>query len=352
MNPDQNQNPSPDQTPHPSPEPLPPIQPAVTPVALDSFEVRDYAHPAAVEPKHRYHPKRFILWLSIFVAVCILAVATMLAFALLPSPGSKTSQTTPKSTQPVSNNKPVTAELAIKHVKEYFKGVEQAKTPLFRPVQAPTMAYFTVVPDTAPLVSVAGNVTPDKASAQLGAIIHSLIGDKFAETVVSDGTNGANYQVYFTNSNTTCELDQLNTKDVTANVWIEAKCLDMATYTSYAVAQQPLASLYTPLSATSVQYGFVGKPATVAGSTAGYKYTQLQVSIVIDNQMTSSGQFALYYQTPDGLWHYFTNQDNDVAIDCAQYSTKDLQSTYAGTACRDLRKGTMSTVPAPRRGNY
>lgn len=276
----------------------------------------------------------------------------MLLVALLPPTGPKASHNTSKTEPTASGNKPLTAELVTKHVKEYFKGADQAKSPLLRPVQAPHMAYYTVVPDTAPLISVAGDVAADKASAQLDSIIHSLIADNLTETVVSDDTKGSNYQAYFTNDNVTCELDQINTKDPKANVWIESKCLDIATYASYAAAQQPLVSLYTPLSATSVQYGFVGKPAISAGSVAGYQRAQLQVSTVINNQMTSGGQFALYYQTPDGLWHYLTDQDNNVAMDCLQYSTKDLQSVYANTPCRDLRKGVMSTVPMPHRGTY
>ena len=353
MNPNQNQTPNssqPTQTPPPPLQPLSPTQPPVVPLSPADFEKHDYTHPIVDTPKHIYHPKRFILWLSIAVVVSILAVATMLLIALLPPQGSKTSSDTEKPQQTSSNSKPVTAELAITHIKDQFKGTEQAKSPILRPVQAPSMAYFTVVPDTAPLISVAGEVAPSKAQAQLDSIVHSFIGDKFTKTVISDGTNSTNYQAYFTNSAAICELDQLNTKDTKANVWIEAKCLDISVYASYAAAQQPLVTLYTPLSATSVQYGFVGKPTVTPASTAGYQRAQLQVSTIISSQMTSNGQFALYYQTPDGIWHYFNDQDNNVPIDCAQYSSKDLQSAYANTPCRNIQKGTVSTVPAPRPG--
>lgn len=349
MNPNQNQPNQSPQGPQQPPRPTPSTEDPTTP---NPFEVHDYTHPIADKPKHAFHPKRFILWLSIIVAVCIVAVSIMLLVALLPPTGPKRLPDASNPKRTASSDKPLTAELTIQHVKEYFKGVAQAKSPLLRPVQAPGMAYFTVIPDTAKLVSVGGEVPTSKAAAQLTSIIHSLDSDMLTQDVASDGTKGANYQAYFTNQDTICELDQIAIQDSKESVWIETKCLDMSMYASYAAAQMPLVSLYSPLSATSVQYGFVGKPSIAAGSTAGYQRARLQVSTVIDSQMTSSGQYALYYQTPDGLWHYFTDQDNNVVIDCLQYKTKDLQSVYAGVPCRDLKQGKMSTVPVPHRGTY
>ena len=350
MNPDQNSNANQTESPPAqSPQPLQSNQPIVPPVDPTLLEQHDYTHPIVDPPTHVYHPKRFKVWLSVFVAVCILAVVAMLLVALLPATGKKSTQDTPKTDMSSKNKAPVTAELAITHIKEHFKATGQATTPLLRPIQAPQMAYFTVVPDVEPLVSIAGDVEPAKAKNQLTVIDQSLVADNLKKVVISDGTNGSNYQAFYTSTATTCELDQSSTKTPKAPVHIEAKCLDTAVYASYAAAQQPLVSMYTPLSATSVQYGFVGKPTITAGSTPGYQRGQLQVSTVISDQLTSSGQVALYYQTPDGLWHYFTDQDNNVAIDCAKYNNNDLLSAYSGTACRNISKGTAGVVPAPRK---
>jgi hypothetical protein len=309
-------------------------------------------HPIADPPKHIYHPKRFMIGLSIFVGVCIIGVGIMLAIALMPQSNLKPKADTSKDASKNSSNTTLTAATAITHVKEYFKGTEAAKSPIMRPVKSPNTSYYTVVSDVAPLVSVAGEVTPDKASVQINSIVHSLEGDGFAKTVVSDGSGTANYQAYFVRKDVICEADLIKAQDAKANQWIEAKCLDMSTYTTYAGSQSGFANLYTPLSATSVLYGFVGKPTVIDGSTAGYKRGQIQVSSVINDQMTTDGKYAIYYQTPDGLWHYFADQDNKVAIECEKYTTKDLQSAFSGAACRSLKTGAMSTVPAPKKGNY
>ena len=361
MYPDPNQQQQPPNQ-APQPQSAPPVAPQslsqygqqqqISPLPTSVPPLGDYTHPIADPPKHTYHPKRFMIALSVFVGICIIGVGIMLAMALMPQSNSKPKANTGKDTNKTSQDTTLTAATAITHVKEYFKGTETAKSPIMRPIKAPNTNYYTVIPDVSPLVSAAGAIAPDKASAQINSIVHSLEGDSFTKTVVSDGSGTTNYQAYFIRKDVICETDLVKTQDTKANQWIEAKCLDMSTYTTYAGSQASFANLYTPLSATSVVYGFVGKPTVTDGSVAGYKRGQIQVSSVINDQMTTDGKYAIYYQTPDGLWHYFADQDNKVAIECEKYTTKDLQSAFSGAACRSLKTGTMSTVPAPKKGNY
>lgn len=357
MYPDPNQQQPPNQPPQQTPPQGPPPesqygqQPPITPLPDSVPPLSDYMHPIVDPPKHTYHPKRFMIALGVFVGICIIGVGVMLAFALMPQSNTKQKTTNSNSTSKTSSDSTLTAATAIKHVKEYFKGTETAKSPIMRPIKAPNTNYYTVVSDVAPLVSVAGEVTPDKGEAQINSIVHSLDGDGFAKTVATDGSGTANYQAYFVRKDVICEADLVKPKDVKANQWVEAKCLDMSTYSSYANDQAGFANIYTPLSATSVLYGFVGKATITDGSVAGYKRGKIQVSTVINDQMTTDGKFAIYYQTPDGLWHYFADQDN-VAIECEKYVTKDQQSAYSGTPCRSLKTGTMSTVPVPKKGSY
>lgn len=357
--PNQQQQPPQSQPPQPQRPPVPPQgapqapygQPNISPLPDSVPPLGDYTHPIPDPPKHTYHPKRFMLVLGVFVGLCIVAVGVMLAFALMPPSSTKPKASPSKDSSKTSSDSTLTAATAIKHVKEYFKGTETAKSPIMRPIKAPNMNYYTVVSDVSPLVSVAGEVAPSVATAQINSIVHSLDGDGFTKVVVTDGSGANNYQAYFVHKDVVCEADQVKPKDAKANHWIEAKCLDMSTYSSYASEQAGFANIYTPLSATSVLYGFVGKATITDGSVAGYKRGKIQVSTVINDQMTTDGKFAVYYQTPDGLWHYFADQDN-VAIECEKYSTKDQQSAYSGTPCRSLKTGTMSTVPVPKKGNY
>lgn len=326
----------------PQGEALPPV---ATPT--QSMPTYDAARVASDAPKKTYHPKRFMIALGAFVAVSILSVAAMLAFALLPTTSHKESSTKDEST-PEATVTTVSAKKAITHVKEHFKGKEAAKSPVIRPVLSTGNQFYTVVPDTAPLVSAAGEVAPSSADTQLQAIIHSLKDDEFTQQVVSDGASG-NYLATFTKPETYCQVAVTKPTDTKANQWFEVRCLDMATYVDYAAAQKPLVSLYAPLSATSVQYGFVGKPVVTPSKTANYNTVQLEVSSVIDDRMTSNGTYALFYQTPDGLWHYFRDRDMSVAFDCSVYATDDLKSAYAGATCRNVAKNTTTIVEAPKK---
>lgn len=307
----------------------------------------DYAHPIVEKPKKVYHPKRFMMILGVFVGICVVSVAAMLLFALLPSTTSKKTATD-TSKQAVTETM-VSANTAIDHIKEYFKGTATAKSPITRPVLSTGHQFYTVIPDIAPLVSVAGEVTPDKVDTQLNAIIHSFEDDKFTQRIVNNGVENTNYLSDFSRKETYCQASITKPADAKANQWFEVRCLDMATYVEYATAQNPLVSLYTPLSATSVLYGFVGKPVPAASKTANYKLAELEVSSVVDDTMTSAGKYALFYQSADGLWHYFRDRDAAQAFDCDEYKTDDLKNAYLGTPCRDTAKNTTSAVEAPKK---
>ncbi len=305
------------------------------------------ANQPAPSAKKTYHPKRFMIALGVFVGVCLLAVAAMVVATLLPMQQSKKAET-PSTATDAPVDKTISAKQAITHIKEYFKAEGTAKNGIMLPVRATSKDFYTVIPDAAATTSIAGEVAPDKIAAQLASVVHSLEGDGFTKRVQNDGTAG-NYLADFSRKETFCEVGVTKPADAKAAQWLEARCADMATYDEYAKAQEPLVRLYTPLSATSVLYGFVGKPAPVASKTTSYNTAELQVSIVIDNAMTSTGKYALYYQTPDGLWHYWRDRDTAAVFACDQYDTNELKNAYLGTACRNTSKNTDSTVPAPRK---
>lgn len=328
---------------------LPPVPPAEQPNVepTPATTATGYAHPIADKPRRTYNPKRFKLLLIVIVAISILSVGAAVALTLLPFMQKQTA-TVPETSKPVAPEKPVSAKTAIDHVKDYFKGEQLAKTPISLPVMATGSDFYTVVPDVAPLVSVAGEVAPDASERQLSSIIHSLEGDKFVQRVSSNGANQTAFLADFTRKETFCEVSVQKPTDVKQNHLFEVRCLDMATYVDYAAAQKPLVSQYSPLSATSVQYGFVGKPASLPSKTANYALVDMEVSIVVDNRMTSTGKYAQFYQSPDGLWYYFRDRDTAAVIDCDKYNSDEVRKAYFGVSCRNSTKGDITTVQAPR----
>ncbi len=328
---------------------VPPAAPAPTsptPQQQMAAELAAASQPAPTAKK-TYHPKRFMIALGIFVAVCLLAVATMVVIAILPMQQNNAAETTEQETT-TTEAKTLTAKQTIAHIKEYFKGDQTAKSGISLPVRATNKQFYTIIPDASATTSVAGEVVPDKIEAQLASVVHSLEGDDYTKRVQKDGLEG-DYLADFSRTETYCEVSITKPADTKANQWLEVRCADMATYDEYAVAQEPLVKEYAPLTATSVLYGFTGKPDIKASQTAGYNTSQLPVSIVIDSAVTSTGTYALYYQTPDKLWHYWRDRTTTTAFACDQYDTDDLKYAYTGVACHDTAKNIDSTVAAPKK---
>ena len=328
------------------------LQPAdndqqIDPSQAAATETHDYLHPIVDQPKHTLNPKHIMIGLGLVVLAALMAVGTMLIVALMPTQRPKSTTKTSTSTTTKVTENALTAKQTIQHVGVYFKGTEAPKTPISMPVMAPGKSFYTVVPDLAPLTSLAGEITLENSDAQLTSILKSLDYDKFDKRVFSDGTNNTNYMAGFSRTDTICQVSVTKSTDTKANHWFEVSCLDMATYAEYADAQQTYASLYTPATSTATLYGFIGKPEPSASKSAGYKLVEVPVGTVIEQRMSATNNRAMYYQTPDGLWHYLKDRTDTIVLECEQYSTPTLKYAYLGQPCRSLAKDTVTTVQPP-----
>lgn len=317
--------------------PSSPQPPNVPSVQRPAEPPHDYLHPIIEKKRGLVSTKTVTIILSVLVGVCLLAVALMIILAILPARSTKKTTTAPATS--VEKATPLTAKDAIDHVKVYFKGTDTAKTAITRPVMAPKMNFYTVIPDVVPLTSVAGEVAPDKSDAQLASILKSMDYDKFTLKVLSDGTKQTNYLADLTRSDVICQVSITKQTDPKADHFFETKCLDMSQYSEYANTQQPLVAQYTPVTATATQYGFVGKPALQASKTSDYNLVEIKSSTVTDQRMSALNNNSMFYQSPDGLWHYFRDHADGVMVECEQYATPVLKAAYAGQPCRSIAKG-------------
>ncbi len=324
-----------------------PLNPAASSSPIPELAPHDYLHPIVDKPKHSYSQKRMVLILSILVGVALLAIILMILLATRPAAETTKQQT--KESDTTNSVKALSAKETINHITAYYKGEEAVKTGITLPVKAPTSDHYTVIPETLTLTGLAGYVDVDSSDTQRDSIEKSLDYDGYTKQVMSDGTNGGNYLADFSQKAAVCELS-VDKTDKTKH-WFEIKCQDMSVYEQYAKDQEPLTSQYTALTSTSNQYAFVGKIAPKPSKTSGYNTTEMQVSIVVDNKMQSTGRYAIFYQSPDGLWHYFQDHDKNTLVDCAHYETTPaLRYAFTGEQCRDLNKnGLVRTVLAPNK---
>lgn len=321
---------------------LPPIQPPDSTGSPPT--THDYLHPIVDKPTHAMTTKQVTIMFLSVLGVSLVAVITMLAVALMPAKQQvQTSTQVKQSTTAI--HAPLTAKQTIDHVKVYFKGTAAAKSPIMTPVLAPGKSFYTVIPDVAPLTSVAGEIAPDKSDAQLASITKSMEYDKYTKREFQDGKNGTDYLADYTRDDVVCQVAV--TKPKGANHWFEVRCLDIAQYAEYAMKQQPIAERYTSFTSSAAQYAFVGAPVVVASKISGYHRTDIATATVIEQRMTTVKNRSLFYQLPDGQWRYFKDYTSGIPLECESYDSVDIQSAFAEEPCRSISKRTMDTVTNP-----
>lgn len=321
-------------------------QPQPTPMATPT-EVHDYLHPIVEQPKHTYHPKAVRTVLVIVVAICLLGVGLAVLASLLPAMSKPATKSQNQTTTPVATEK-LTATKQIERVKAYFKGTTTAGSSLTLPVKTTGNNFYTVIPDVAETKSVAGELAPAEVPAMLTAIHKVFDYDKMERTVRSDGTDNTNYLADYRHADIVCQLTVTKPSDTKAKQFVEAKCLDVSQYVAYAAIQRPFYNVYTPAQAGSVEYAFTGKPVSKPSNTSGYQLAELPIGTVIGQQVETSGQIAMFYQTPDGIWHYFKDRAQKM-IECEQYRSRDELFAYGGQLCYSLAKDTVISVVAPKK---
>lgn len=306
----------------------------------------DYLHPITDPPKHTYHPKRMILILSVAVVVSLLVVGLLVAYAIRPTKIAITEDQT--NDQKVEELKPLTANDTLKLVQTHLTEPTAAKQAIALPVLAPKKKFYTVIPEDTPVQGTAAAVAPGKVTSTYEAVQKVFTDNKFVELERRDLEDPIGYLAYFTREDVICQMTIAPASTEAEPRMLQVDCLDMTSYTEYADAQQPLASVYTPATTASTYVAFTGKPSLKPSQTAGYNLVEIPVSTVIDQKLTSSGTLALFYQSPDSLWHYFLDRDSGLLVDCTKYKATPVLYAYAGQTCSITNSSKTNVVIPPK----
>lgn len=112
-------------------------------------------------------------------------------------------------------------------------------------------------------------------------------------------------------------------------------CADTSSYAESAKDIQPLYIVYKAAQKTEPDITFY-LDEIKQSVTSGYHMASIAVG------GSGSGSIALFYQTPDGAWHYFRNTQQ--ALLCSLYDTVDLRKAFLGEACYSDMNAVESTV--------
>lgn len=328
--------------PTPSPEPL------QEPTAVPS--------PQPVKKVTRTNPLVFTLLLICMVALAAIATYAVMIFA---SGSSKQTnqqpveQTTTQATE-TQSNKILTALTSVKTLLPSTKALTQSDTsyPPHRKVGTPYNFYAAGTYNSAWHVqsdSIASTTTASQVTKSVyqyfvtdqKATIDTLIGDTTFAPLEKTDTKLMAYRI--TTADYTCGLTETPTYSTASSaitsVVISVSCSTADEYTKNAKVQQPFYTAISTDKTYTADVTMLNTPVIKASATANYKTAQ--VSIGSDTSLTS-GAIGLFYQTPDGVWHFFLGTQSELS--CSRYSTVDLKKAYAGEECYDEAKKTSSTV--------
>lgn len=108
-------------------------------------------------------------------------------------------------------------------------------------------------------------------------------------------------------------------------------CADMASYTANASTLKPLYTAYVNKAQLETKEGiYMGLPKLSDSAVTGYKRANVSTGNV--NALVG-GAAALFYQTQDKTWHYFTSTQS--VLPCNDYSAGDVRKAFAGETCMD-----------------
>lgn len=147
--------------------------------------------------------------------------------------------------------------------------------------------------------------------------------------ISSDTSNGLIYSERMQNDTTVCILDSTS-RAYGTGYQFSIGCADFASYDITAKALQPFYTLLTSQAElkdlNDNPYLRLSKPIIKDSQTSGYKTATVSVGSLV-----GTGYATLFYQAPDGQWHFFKATQG--VLPCADYSTDDLKKAYKGEQC-------------------
>lgn len=309
--------------------------------------------PVAPSPQLEYTPptkkrsSRPLLIVLLCIVVAVLAgAASVLGYKAL-YPQKTTTTVASTTTAPSQPSPSATANTLINGLKSQLKspavpteidgnnnvvvtgtvyGVDGA------PDQKPSGSNFFTTPATFPRVTVASN-SSDTLMADVGTAEAYLLNQHLQLDTVNYSGTESGITAQFHNATTVCSLSQTTEPWPQGSNQLTVNCADMSAYQSQATTLAPLYKAYIAAQPNAKRVvGPVFTGSVMASQTKGYHTASIDTGSAFS---PVGGSAALFYQTPDGTWHYFQNTQS--ILSCSTYNTNDLKKAFAGTTCDNGR---------------
>lgn len=196
-------------------------------------------------------------------------------------------------------------------------------------------SYF-VKPEKAQAITY--KVAPNKVEKTYKKARHILDRQGLTGKLISSKQVGATPGMYYDNEFVHCYLGAQT--DENNNALLHVACANTKAYQDAERQLQVFYDLYAQNNPD--KKAIVGITISSLKDSLSKGYKTAEITIVKDN--TSEGAVnALYYQTPDGTWHYF--KATLLEIYCEEYNTPDIQKAFIGKPCYDANMNFSSVKP-------
>lgn len=184
--------------------------------------------------------------------------------------------------------------------------------------------------------------TQAQAGLNLKMIRSELKKQNYKETIRQNGEGSEPFDALSTGNDVLCEVYSLKPAagDKKQQHETGVLCADAKQFKETSELVESYVKSYQKATSADVSNkGFYGLRVT-SSPVEGYR--RAAVNITGENQDTSTGYLLVFYQTPNGVWNYFTSTQGIVA--CSKYSTTELISAFKGEPCE--KNGAATAVGA------
>ncbi len=143
--------------------------------------------------------------------------------------------------------------------------------------------------------------------------------------VISSSQTGTTPAMYYENAFVRCTL---LTAQSGSEHEVQVSCADMSAYVGSVKKVQQFYELYAKENPEKTKILGMSGIDIEDSLTTGYKTGE---TTIIQDYTTEGAVSALYYQTPDGVWHFF--KATQLEILCNEYNTLELKKAFIGKEC-------------------
>lgn len=304
-------------------------------------EQTDYQYDSgASKPVRKTSGKKIWILLAIIILLAVVLGAGYYAYSEFVAKKPTTSSNPVVATPTDKNAEILSAEDTLKGLADTLRATGIGYGGIVQPYKVKGFEFKTSIGVETRSVTVSRS--PGESATALSAARDYLKTKKYQENIVERGIGNGSFIGHYETEKAICRAEHVKSagSSLPQDI-VSLSCLDISDFNKLAAAQKPFYDLLKAAKPQNIDLGDVvlaGNPKQQDSQVYGYK-TADQSLMEETNSGISPVVNAMFYQTPDGYWQYFTTTDG--ILECDMYKTDNLKRAYKGKSCKDANDETQ-----------